>query len=283
MLNGNLTGGCCGAAPAFCAGCADAGVSRRGFLALAAAAPARAGAAKDPARQPVIRLPLRVQPVFVFRKLQPKQAASWRFSAEIYDDRVVAEEQGRIKQELEALRQKADFPLEILPLVAVANKEQAAAVAADSCDALLMYAAARNADVLETLAKPGKWNLIFVRHRSGPVYYMYIGVHGHYLRKTRDRISEQAVGIEDVVVDDYNDVLWRLRAFSGLKNTIGKRIVTIGTPGGWGAEGRLAPERARERWKLEILSVSYADLERRIRAANQDQALMRRARDQAAA
>jgi len=242
-----------------------------------------ASAAKDPTRRRPNRVPLRVQPVFVNAPRTPNMQTSWRSTAEIYDENEARQECARVSRELEELEKKADFPVEFLPLARVQNKEQAAALSRDKFDATIMFAASRNADVLEALAKPDKWNLIFVRHRSGRIYYMYIGVHGHYFRKRRDSISEIAMDIHDVVVDDMGDLLWRLRALAGLKNTLNRRVVCVGTPGGWGESGRDAPELAAKRWKLDIQSASYQDLERRIRAAMQNDTLLKRCRQDAAA
>jgi L-fucose isomerase-like protein len=68
----------------------------------------------------------------------------------------------------------------------------------------------------------------------------------------------------------------------GLKNTLGKRIVTIGGASGWSAGGRRAPEIARTEWKLDIVDVSYPELEERIRKASADDARVRRCTSQAA-
>jgi hypothetical protein len=78
----------------------------------------------------------------------------------------------------------AEFPLEVFPLVTVLKVEQAAVVTKNDYDVLIIYAARRNRKVLEALAPLDKWNLMFVRHRSRSLYYMYIGAHTHFLRKT---------------------------------------------------------------------------------------------------
>ena len=130
--------GCCShPQPSSCDSCASA-ISRRGFLsqstALAALAPVSANAARavngsvDPDRIRPIRLPLRVQPVFIYTNHERKEANSWRWTSEIYDETVVVDERARIGRDLDAMKAKADFPIEILPLASVKNKEQAAAV-----------------------------------------------------------------------------------------------------------------------------------------------------------
>jgi hypothetical protein len=70
-----------------------------------------------------------------------------------------------------------------------------------------------------------------------------------------------------VVVDRYGEVLWRLRALGGLKSTLGKKVVCIGGPAGWGEGGEAAPDRARRQWKMDLVDCRYDDLGPRIRAA----------------
>jgi L-fucose isomerase-like protein len=53
--------------------------------------------------------------------------------------------------------------------------------------------------------------------------------------------------------------------------------VAVGGPSGWGAGGKLAPQRSREVFKLDIQTVPYPDLGERIKRARADQALVRRA------
>jgi len=273
-------------------GSGHAGCNRRDFLVgtggLAAAgmtftALESAGAElgqKRPRQQP-IRLPLRVQPVFNCDIYPRKEATSWRVTGAIQNEQELREEEAHIRRDLTQMASAADFPLEILPLVTVRQVDQAAAVAKGSHDVTIMYAARRNRALLEALAAPDKWNLMFVRHRSGPLYYMYIGAHTHFLRKTRDEFGQPGMDVHDVVVDDHAELLWRLRALAGLKNTLGRRIVAVGGPEGWGAGGQGAPERAQQTWKMDIRTVSYADLGKRIEKARQDEALVKRCRAEA--
>jgi hypothetical protein len=175
----------------------------------------------------------------------------------------------------------ADFPLEVCPLITVRNVEQAVAVTKNDYDVLIIYAARRNRKVLEALASPDRWNLMFVRHRSGPLYYMYIGAHAHFLRKTRDEFGQPGMDVHDIVVDDHAELLWRLRALYGLKNILGKRIVAVGGAGAWGVDGRGAPGRAQQTWKLDIVPVSYPELGERIRKSQQNQVLVNRCHSEA--
>lgn len=269
-----------------------AGMSRRQFLAKAggisaagaaipaflAASPSRS---KDPQRQQPIRIPLKVQPVFNCHVYRRREATSWRVTGAIQNEEEMHEEEARIRRDLTEMATSADFPLEVLPLITVQTVDQASAVAKGPYDVLVIYAARRNTPVLEALAANDEWNLMFVRHRSGPLYYMYIGAHTHFLRKRRDEFGQPNMGVQDVVVDNHAELLWRLRALYGLKNLLGKRIVAVGGPGGWGADGRQAPQRAQEIWKLDICTMTYPDLGARIKKARQNNALVKRCQSNA--
>jgi len=271
--------GCCGCPAPKKLGLMARDFSRREFLdvvglagaaGLAGTVSAQTAPPETPLRVQPIQRPLRIKPVFNCHVYPRKEQTSWRVTGAIQDEQEIQQEEAHIREDLAELAQKADFPLEILPLVRVENVEQAQAASQGDFDVMLIYAARRNVPVLEALARPQRWNLLFVRHRSGPLYYMYIGAHVHYLRKRRDFFAEPAMTIHDVVVDDYGELLWRLRALSGLKNTLGKKFVCVGGPAGWGADGKEAPSIAAKNWKFEYVTVSYDDLGRRIEAALKD-------------
>ncbi|MGC8639940.1 MAG: hypothetical protein ACP5XB_08710 [Isosphaeraceae bacterium] len=83
-----------------------------------------------------------------------------------------------------------------------------------------------------------------------------------------------------MVIDRLDEVLWRLRALCGLRNTRGARILAIGGPGGWATPN--APDLARERFGLDILTVGYDELGTLIKAARADASAVARARQRAA-
>jgi hypothetical protein len=275
---------CGGCAAPRCTGCPGSALSRRNFLAnvgtAAVALPALrasvAAQAKDPVRQTPIRTPLKVQPVLLYDIPKRRQATSWRPWGGVQTEQEAAAEKEKIRRELAEMSAPAGFPLEILSVESVQNPDQAAAIAKGVQDVTLVYAASGGVKALEVLTPPGKWNLVFVRHRSGPVYLWYEIAHPRFLRKTVDEYGQPGMGVEDVVVDSHAEVLYRLRGLYGLKNILGKRIVAVGGPGGWGVGGRKAPERAREVWKLDIQTVSYPDLGERIQRARQNDALVKR-------
>jgi hypothetical protein len=280
-------GGCC------CSRSADleesGALSRRTFLAAATVAGAAlpvlqavaSGGPGPKARRQPIRVPLKVQPVFQCEIYERKPATSWRVTGAIQDEREFQEEESRIRRDVAKMTAEAGFPLEFRPLVTVRTVEQAKAVVQGDFDVLIIYAARRNLPVLEALAANDKWNLMFVRHQSGPLYYMYIGAHTHFLRKRRDDFGQPNLDAHDIVVDEPAELLWRLRALYALKSLRGKRIVAVGRAGGWGADGREAPQRAQDLWNLDIREVAYPQLGERIQKARQDQALVDRCRVEA--
>ena len=265
---------------ASCHDCPSPGLSRRdllaGGVALAALATAPRAFASEPERQQPVRLPLKVQPVLAYAIPQRREATSWREWGGILSEQDAEQERQRIGRELAELKTSADFPLEVRPLETAQSLEQAAALAKGDFDVVLSFAAGGSGRIYEALSVPGKWHVMFLRHRSGPVYLWYEIAHPRFLRKTVDEFGQPGVDVQDVVVDSQSEILIRLRALHGLKNTLGKKIVAVGGASGWGEGGRRAPDRARELWKLEIVDVPYPDLGERIRRARADSSLVAR-------
>lgn len=229
-----------------------------------------------PRRGPIGSKPLRVQPVLTYDLPKRREATSWRNWGGVQTEAALAAEKKTIGEELAKLKTGAEFGLEILPLAAVRTAEDAAKVASENHDVTLIYAAGGDGGILERLISKDRFNLMFLRHDSGPVYLWYEIVHPRLLRKTVDEYGQPGMAVEDVVVDEPGELLWRLRALHGLRNTLGKRIVAIGGAGGWGAGGQKAPEISRKLWKLDIVDCSYKDLEPRLKAAHNDANLCRR-------
>jgi hypothetical protein len=269
------------------------GLSRRSFLqvgGVAVGAAALVGlswsklSAAEPQDQPVIRRrPLVVKPVLFYGTASRREMTSWRSWGGIETQAQANEEIGRINGELEKLQAVADFPLKFLPLSSVGN-DSLASVDADvkSADAVLAYAAGGNVNALHTLANSGKDVIFFVRHKSGPLYLFYEVISPITLRGySSDKLAAKSCDESDVVVDSQEEILWRLRALCGLRNTMGSRIVALGGAGGWGI-GNKAPELAKDRFKLDIRTVTYDQLKALIKEALADDAAVTRARQQAA-
>ena len=271
----------------------DCCMNRRGFLGataatLAGAAAGLAASATEPAPAPSFDparamdlggLKLRVLPVFQYVTFQKREKTSWKSWSSINTQAAAAEEAQRIAKELAALSAGADFPLEVLPLATVNSAEQARQLHQTDYDAVLLYPATGGADLLRACfpPRPDRDLLIFVRHESGPTYYWYEAVGTRVLKKgTSEEIARRSIKdhggptVHDVVVDDYADVRWRLRALAGLKNFVARRIVALGGPGG--KYDGSAPKVAKDRFGLDIISVSYDDLAKRLAALKKDQA-----------
>ncbi|MBN2329449.1 MAG: twin-arginine translocation signal domain-containing protein [Candidatus Omnitrophica bacterium] len=263
---------------------ASSGVNRRdfmtgvgagaGMIALSSLS-ASAADSKDPVRNGPVCKPLKIQPVLVYGLPQRREGVSWRSWGAIQTSQHVTEEINRINGELESMKAKAGFPMEILPIAQVQNPEQGAQVAKGGHDVLLMYAAGSWGNTLEALTDPDKWTIVFLRHRSGPVYLWYEIISNRYLRKTVDEFGQPGVDTRDVVVDEYDDVLMRLRALSGLKNTMNKKIICIGGASGWGAGGQKAPDLTRDRFNMELIDVPYDELGKRILKAKENSTLVK--------
>ena len=229
--------------------------------------------------------PLRMQPVLVYEIPVRKEKASWRTWSGLITEEHAEEERNRIRTELEALNSRVDFPLEVLPLLSVQTLREAENLFKGDHDGLIVYAnggPVYDSSQYNAMMDPEKLNLVFVRHQSGPAYYYYAGVQHRLLRQAVD--EHNGIGNlkpEDVIVDDYDEILWRLRAFYGLKSLKGKRIVCIGGPFGHSEGSAVAPDNARRLWDMDLIDVSYNVVNPKIDAAFRDKALVRRCAKQA--
>jgi hypothetical protein len=281
---------CCGCAGAqsrrsFLAGCGTA--ATLGLLspkALAEAVLAGAAAETWDPGQPFRALgkPLKVLPVFMYALPARREQASWRGWGGVQTQAAVAEEVARINAELAHLAAKADFGLQFLPVATVASPEAAERLAAPDHDVRLVYACTGSGALLQACLGRQPHRLVFVRHRNGPVYYWYEALSTKYLQADTARPSAghdpglPNLHVDDVVVDDVNELLWRLRALFGVKNLLGARIVALGGP--WGKYAPDAPQKARERFQLDILEVSYESFGPRLKQARADREVLAAAR-----
>ncbi|MGB2809663.1 MAG: twin-arginine translocation signal domain-containing protein, partial [Sedimentisphaerales bacterium] len=267
------------------------GMSRRDFLMGLGAAGVGAMAlssnqAKAAAIKPIsgmglrIGSTLRVKPALVYSIHQRRQATSWRSWGGLHTQSDVEKEAKKIEQELKKLSSSADFPMEVLPVSLVRNVAQANEVKDTDCDVNLVYAAKGGRGELDTIAASKKPTVMFLRHNSGPVYLWYEIAHPHFLRRATDDYQQPDMDVWDVVVDDYNEILWRMRSLYGLKNTLGTKIVAIGGAGGWGAGYEFGPKNAREIWKLDIQPVEYKELEPMIKKVRADEKAVKQAQRQ---
>lgn len=224
--------------------------------------------------------PLRVAPILMYSVSEYKPEHSYKSWGGVQSHEAAETEAERIAEELEGLRRRAGFPIEILPVALVRTPEDAAVAGATSRDATIIYPATGGGSLLQSIIPPEN-GLIFVRRRSGPVYYWYEALSVRYLRTDRPDFeavrggSAPALSVHDVVVDDLDELLWRLQALYAIHNLKGARVVALG--GEWGKYAPEAPQLAREKYGMEIIDVPYEDFAPRMAAALADSTCMGRA------
>ena len=270
-----VTGHPCGLNRREFLGCVSGAVALGG-IGLWAAAPAHAASLAPVAGTPLPPgKPLRIKPVLTYHLDQPREKTSWRSYGGLRTREDVDQEIHRLGEELKALRAKAEFPAEFLPLSTVNSSAEATALAGIDCDAFLVFAASGAQPWLETLAATRKPNVLFVRHKSGPVYLWYEIAHWRLLRKSEDVKAEPNLDFDDVVVDDYGDVLWRLRGLYGLKNTRGTKVLAIGGLAAYSKPGQeRGPGHAQEAWGFDIQTVPHEDVAKRLQQARANRGVM---------
>ena len=267
-----------------CADHADDGMNRRVFLGGLGGATALGGIALTGLSWSVLaaeqgenptppkRRPLVVKPVLSFDLPERRQQTSWRGWGGIQTKQDVDGELVRIKGELDKLQAAADFPVTFLPIASGRNVQELDGAKDEiaSADVVLLYAAGGPQELLEMIGQTAKDTIIFCRHKSGPVSLWYEIVSPRFLRRHTDSLAAEGIDNQDVVVDSQDEILWRLRSLCGLRNTIGSRILAVGGPSGWYAPA--APQLAKDRFKLDIQTVSYDELGKLITEARADQA-----------
>lgn len=210
--------------------------------------------------------PLSVQPALMYRLPKRREKTSWKSWGGIQTEEAVAEEMKRIAGELDAVKTRAKFPMKLLPVVKVTSEDDAARVKQAEADVTVVYPATGGSNVLFGCF-PEQGGIIFVRHRSGPVYYWYEALSEKYLRTDLEGPG-LSVSVRDVVVDDLDELMWRLRALYAVRNFLGARVVALGGPAGKYAEE--APAVAREKYRFDIVDVSYDEVGKRIRRIRSD-------------
>lgn len=225
----------------------------------------------DPSRPFVnVTSGLTVQPLFMYRIPQRKPQTSWKSWGAIQTEEAVRKEMARIDGELAAAAKQAPMPLRFLPVVPVTSPEQAGRVHEGKHDAMLVYACTGSGQLLRACFSPSRDTFIFVRHRSGPVYYWYEALSTRYL--STDSAEAAKPHVDDVVVDDYRELTSKLRGLTGARNLQGCRIVALG--GAAGKYSAEAPEVARSKYRMEIIEAGYDDFGKRIKAARANASLV---------
>lgn len=262
----------------FLAAVGGTAVGASAILSAAETASPSANATMEYLNKPIAsakKKPLVVQPIFTYHLYQRQEQTSWRSWGGFHTKEDVQKECQQIEKELTEMKQKAEFPLEILPIMAVDTPSEAEQARNAAADVAIVYGAMGEID---PVFSDNKHHIVFVRHRSGPAYLWYEIVSPRFLRKTVDTLGEPRLSPQDVVVDEYSDVLWRLRSFYALKNAVGGKIVCIGGPSGWGLGGVKSPELTKEKFKMELIDYPYTELDKRITPALNDSKLREQAK-----
>jgi len=225
------------------------------------------------------RQPLTVKPILTYEVPARREQTSWRNWGGIQTEKDAIEEVTRIQGELKALSSTADFPVNFLPIASIRNDKDLSNIKdLESADLLLIYAAGGGMDKFDKLNKTGKNIIFFCRHKSGPVYLWYEIISPRYLRQHTDKLAVKGIDEEDVVIDSQDELLWRLRALCGLKNTLDSRILAIGGIGAWAQPEGVVPKLVQEKFKLDIRTISYEELGSLITEARKDKSLIARAK-----
>ena len=259
-------------------GAAALGVALTGLTWSAVSAAEKDGEA-GPGRRPLV-----VKPILVYSTPRRRHQTSWRSWGGIQSEQDAGEEMRRIERELDKLDDEADFPVKFLPAAGVKGVGDLSALTdLDKADVFLVYAAGGGMDTFAKLAERGKDMIFFCRHKSGPVYLWYEIISPRYLRQHTDKLALKGIDDSDVVIDSQDEILWRLRALCGLRNTMGTKILAIGGPGAWAQPRGVVPKLVENKWKFEMKTVPYKDLGELIKEARADDAAVRRARQRAGA
>ncbi|MHA2426189.1 MAG: sugar isomerase [Candidatus Thorarchaeota archaeon] len=209
-----------------------------------------------------------VKPILLYGVYEKKEQTSWRPWGGIQSEADADSEIKRIKDELLELQNEADFPFRIQPLSKTKTVEDIKNLDINA-DAILVYAAGvQEIDSIEPLEQLLSYDIpiIFFLRKD---YLWYEIIHPRFLRKSVSDEILQPVIVEDIVVDDYKELLQKLRSLVGLKSAIGAKVISIGAPGGWGI-GEEAVQKARGTWEFQIETISYQELANRIEVLKAD-------------
>lgn len=229
------------------------------------------------------RSPLVVKPVFTYEIPERRAQTSWRSWGGIQTEKGANDEIVRIQGELKKLSSQADFPVSFLPVSGVRTLDDLSKIEdLKTADMYLIYPAGGGSNLFDFLNKTGKNIIFFCRYKSGPVYLWYEIISPRYLRQHTDALKVSGIDENDVVIDSKEELLWRLRALCGLKNTRNSRILAIGGPGAWSQPLEATIKTVTEKYNLDIKNVSYEELGGLITEARSDNSVMTRAKGNAA-
>jgi L-fucose isomerase-like protein len=215
-----------------------------------------------------------VKPVLTYSTYERHEATSWRAWGGIATEREANDEAHRIENELKNVRERAEFPIKFLPISMVKSYNDISSM--EKADVILLYAAGGDEGLLTNILTRGS-TVVFLRHKSGPLYLWYEIIDARLIRRYTDNVSQNWIDYDDVVVDSYDELLKRLRALYALKNIFGAKVVAVGGASGWGI-GKKAVELAEKKWNLNIVEISYGELSERIKKLRSNEEYMKEAR-----
>ena len=228
------------------------------------------------------RKPLLVKPVLTYEIPERRHQTSWRNWGGIQTEKDVQDETDRIGKELSELASVADFPVSFLPVLAVPSIDMLDKTNdLDSCDVFLIYPAGGGSNIFDYLNEKDKDIIFFCRYKSGPVYLWYEIISPRYLRRHTDSLKVSGIDEDDVIIDNTDEVLWRLRALCGLKNTRDSRILAVGGAGAWSQPLEKSINYVTGKYGLDIINISYDELGKLIKEARSDNATISRAKNKA--
>ena len=228
------------------------------------------------------RRALVIKPILTYEIPTRRKQTSWRAWGGIQTKQDVDQEIVRIQDEHQALRSKADFPVEFLPISSVSRTTELDNITdLQTADLYLVYAAGGPGSIFDSLNTLGKDMIFFCRHKSGPVYLWYEIISPRFLRKHTDKLAVSGIDENDIVIDNQDEILWRVRSLCGLKNTRDTKIIAIGGPGAWAQPKDVVPNLVREKFRFDIQTVSYEELGKLITEAKSDKSAVSRAKERA--
>ncbi len=265
-------------------------ISRRGLLGGLGAVAAVAGLnAASPSRgqsrqggravkgQPLPKgRALRVLPALMYNLERRQEKTSWRSYGGLCTEADVTAEIGRIAGDLKQLVEKAEFPIEVLPLAQIRDEAAARQVAAADADAIVLYAASGGTNLVDLVAASKTPMVMFIRHKSGPFYLWYEIAHWRFLRQNGDSLAVANADAQDIVVDDYSEMLWRLRALYGLANAKGTKMLAIGGLVAYSEPAQQnGPAHAKEVWGYGIETITEEQFAEHLAKARSDPTMVK--------
>ena len=289
VVNQEPCGGCCGESRQpptggfsrrqFLKGASAAGVAMGGLAMAATEVRAETAEPAGDERPFPQGVPLRVKPILVYDVPARQEKTSWRGYGGIHTPEAAREEAGRIEKELDQLKKKTEFPLQLQPVQLLDSQAKLGEVAVDDTDLCVVYAAGGCT----------QWPLkvpmvMFVRQKSGPFYLGFEIAHWRFLRQGDDAVKLEGFDTDDVVVDSYDELLWRLRAMYGLKNARGTKMLTIGGLCAYSSQAQEnGPRVAKDVWGYDFVDVTDDEFTKRLNADRADQKVVKRVEEQTAA